>query len=79
MVKEVGSFFQNESRLQTNSKAGFCWMRKGRQRRLRTPGVNRQGVDFRGTQLLHGPRREGSFSVVRDKQVEGASPWFSRS
>jgi putative transposase len=40
MVQEAGSFFQDETRLETNPKVGFCWMRKGRQRRLRTPGVN---------------------------------------
>src|SRR3954451_22940710 len=37
MVKEAGSFFQDEPRLETNPKVGFCWMRKGRQRPLRTP------------------------------------------
>ena len=40
MVKEAGSFFQDETRLQTNPKVGFCWMRKGKQRPLRTPGTN---------------------------------------
>jgi len=40
MVKEVGSFFQDETRLETNPKVGFCWMRKGKQRPLRTPGTN---------------------------------------
>lgn len=42
MTKKAGSFFQDETRLETNPKVGFCWMRKGRQRRLRTPGVNRK-------------------------------------
>jgi putative transposase len=42
MVKQAGSFFQDETRLETNPKVGFCWMRKGRQWRLRTPGTNRK-------------------------------------
>jgi hypothetical protein len=42
MDKEAGSFFQDETRLETNPKVGFCWMRKGSQRQLRTPGVNRK-------------------------------------
>lgn len=42
MVKEAGAFFQDETRLETNPKVGFCWMRKGCQRRLRTPGTNRK-------------------------------------
>ena len=42
MVKQAGSFFQDETRQETNPKVGFCWMRKGRQRRLRTPGTNRK-------------------------------------
>lgn len=40
MVKEAGSFFQDETRLETNPKVGLCWMRKGKQRPLRTPGTN---------------------------------------
>jgi putative transposase len=42
MLKEAGSFFQDETRLETNPKVGFCWMRKGRQRRLKTPGTNQK-------------------------------------
>jgi putative transposase len=42
MVEKAGSFFQDETRLETNPKVGFCWMRKGSQRRLRTPGTNRK-------------------------------------
>jgi putative transposase len=42
MVKQAGSFFQDETRLETNPKVGLCWMRKGSQRRLRTPGTNRK-------------------------------------
>lgn len=57
MVKEAGSFFQDEPRLETNPKVGFCWMRKGRQRPLRTPGTNRKvwisgALDFK-TGRLH--------------------------
>jgi transposase len=42
MLKEAGSFFQDETRLETNPKVGLCWMRKGTQRPLRTPGTNRK-------------------------------------
>jgi putative transposase len=42
MVEEAGAFFQDETRLETNPKVGFCWMRKGKQRPLRTPGTNRK-------------------------------------
>jgi putative transposase len=40
MVSNAGSFFQDKTRLETNPKVGLCWMRKGSQRRLRTPGTN---------------------------------------
>lgn len=40
--QEAGSFFQDETKLETNPKVGFCWMRKGKQRLLRTPGTNRK-------------------------------------
>ena len=40
---EGGIFLlQDETRLETNPKVGLCWMRKGKQRRLRTPGTNRK-------------------------------------
>jgi putative transposase len=42
MVESAGSFFQDETKLETNPKVGFCWMRKGKQRPLRTPGTNRK-------------------------------------
>jgi putative transposase len=42
MTEEAGSFFQDETKLETNPKVGLCWMRKGMQRRLRTPGTNRK-------------------------------------
>ncbi len=70
MAEEAGSFFQDETKLETNPKAGFCWMRKGRQRRLRTPGTNRKvwisgAPDFK-TGRLHwvaGGRRNDELSV----------------
>jgi transposase len=40
--EEAGSFFQDETKLETNPKVGFCWMRRGKQRPLRTPGTNRK-------------------------------------
>jgi putative transposase len=40
MVNKAGSFFQDETRLETNPKVGLCWMRKGNQRPLKTPGTN---------------------------------------
>jgi putative transposase len=42
MTEEAGSFFQDETKLETNPKVGFCWMREGRQKRLKTPGTNRK-------------------------------------
>ncbi len=42
MIEKAGSFFQDETKLETNPKVGFCWMRKGCQRRLRTPGTNQK-------------------------------------
>ena len=52
MIKEAGSFFQDETKLETNPKVGFCWMRRGKQKPLRTPGTNRKvwisgALDFR--------------------------------
>jgi transposase len=40
--EEAASFFQDETKLETNPKVGFCWMRKGRQKPLRTPATNRK-------------------------------------
>jgi transposase len=42
MLEQAGSFFQDETRLETNPKVGSCWMRKGTQRPLKTPGTNRK-------------------------------------
>ena len=42
LQKEAGSFFQDETKLELNPKVGFCWMRKGKQKKLLTPGTNRK-------------------------------------
>jgi putative transposase len=42
MLRRECSLFQDETRLETNPKVGFCWMRKGTQRKLPTPGTNRK-------------------------------------
>jgi putative transposase len=42
MLQRERSFFQDETKLEANPKVGFCWMRKGTQRRLPTPGTNRK-------------------------------------
>ncbi len=34
------SFFQDETKLELNPRVGFCWMRKGEQKLLPTPGTN---------------------------------------
>ena len=40
--QEAGSFFQDETKLETNPKVGFCWMRTGKQKPLLTSGTNRK-------------------------------------
>ena len=60
MVKKAGSFFQDETRLETNPKVGFCWMRKGKQRPSKTPGTNRK-VWISGALNI----RTGGFQWVR--------------
>src|SRR5215211_5927070 len=69
MTEEAGSFFQDETRLETNPKVGFCWMRRGRQRPLRTPGTNRKAwisgaLNFHTGRFhwVSGGARTGSFS-----------------
>jgi len=42
MVNKAGAFFQDETKLETNPKVGSCWMRRGSQRPLKTPGTNRK-------------------------------------
>ena len=57
LKKEAGSFFQDETKLELNPRVGFCWMRKGKQKKLPTPGTNRKAwisgaLNF-GTGSLH--------------------------
>jgi transposase len=68
--QEAGSFFQDETKLETNPKVGFCWMREGKQKPLRTPGTNRKvwisgALNFH-TGRLHwvvGERRDGELFI----------------
>jgi transposase len=68
--EEAGSFFQDETKLQTNPKVGFCWMRKGKQKPLPTPGTNRKvwisgALNF-ATGRFHwvsGERRDGELFI----------------
>jgi putative transposase len=70
MVEGAGSFFQDETRLETNPKVGFCWMRKGKQKPLPTPGTNRKAwisgaLDFH-TGRLHwvvGKRKDSGLFI----------------
>jgi len=70
MVEEAGSFFQDETKLETNPKVGFCWMRKGKQKPLRTPGTNRKvwisgALNFKTGRLhwVSGERRNGELFI----------------
>ena len=54
MVDEAGSFFQDETKLETNPKVGLCWMRKGEAEAPAHPRHQPQGVDFRRAQLQDG-------------------------
>jgi putative transposase len=68
--EEACSFFQDETKLETNPKVGFFWMRSGKQRPLRTPGTNRKvwisgALNFQ-TRRLHwvsGRRRDGELFI----------------
>jgi putative transposase len=70
MVEGAGPFFQDETRLETNPKVGFCWMRKGKQKPLPTPGTNRKAwisgaLNFH-TGRLHwvvGKRKDGGLFI----------------
>jgi transposase len=42
MLRREWSFFQDETKLELNPRVGFCWMRKGKQKKLPTPGTNRK-------------------------------------
>jgi len=68
--EEAGSFFQDETKLETNPKVGFCWMRKGKQRPLPTPGTNRKvwisgALNFRTGRLhwVSGERRNDELFI----------------
>ncbi len=70
MTKEAGSFFQDETKLETNPKVGFCWMRRGRQRPLPTPGTNRKvwisgALNFKTGRFhwVSGGRRDGELFI----------------
>ena len=70
MTEEAGSFFQDETKLETNPKVGFCWMRKGEQKHLRTPGTNRKtwisgALNFKTGRLhwVSGERRDGELFI----------------
>jgi putative transposase len=70
MTEEAGSFFQDETKIETNPKVGFCWMRKGKQRPLRTPGTNRKvwisgALNFKTGRLhwVSGQRRDGELFI----------------
>ena len=36
MLRREWSFFQDETKLELNPRVGFCWMRKGKQKKLPT-------------------------------------------
>ncbi len=68
--EEACPLFQDETKLETNPKVGFCWMRRGRQRHLKTPGSNRKvwisgAMNFRTGRLhwVSGERRDSELFV----------------
>lgn len=71
MIEEACSFFQDETKLETNPKVGFSsWMRRGKQRPLPTPGTNRKvwisgALNFRTGRLhwVSGDRRDGELFI----------------
>ncbi len=66
--EEACPFFQDETKLETNPKVGFCWMRKGRQRRLKTPGSNRK-VWISGALNFHTGRLHWVSGERRDSEL----------
>jgi putative transposase len=40
--QKKASFFQDETKIETNPRVGFAWMRKGIQKQLSTPGTNKK-------------------------------------
>jgi transposase len=70
MTEEAGSFFPDETKLETNPKVGLCWMREGKQRPLRTPGTNRKvwisgALNFKTGRLhwVSGERTDGELFI----------------
>jgi putative transposase len=70
MVEKAGSSFQDETRLETNPKVGFCWMRKGKQKPLPTPATNRKAwisgaLNFRTGHFhwVSGKRKDGGLFI----------------
>lgn len=68
--EEACSFFQDETKLEANPKVGFCWMRRGRQRPLRTAGTNRKvwvsgALNFKTGRFhwVSGERRDGELFI----------------
>lgn len=68
--EEVCSLFQDETKLETNPKVGLCWMRRGRQKPLKTPGTNRKvwisgALNFKTGRLhwVSGERRDGELFI----------------
>ena len=68
--EEACSFFQDETKLEANPKVGFCWMRRGKQKPLRTPGTNRKvwisgALNFKTGRFhwVSGERRDGELFI----------------
>lgn len=40
--QQKASFFQDETKIETNPRVGFAWMRRGKQKQLPTPGTNQK-------------------------------------
>ncbi len=68
MVGKAGSSFQDECKLETNPKVGFCWMRRGG-----CPLRESQGVDFRGTELRDGQLSLGNGRAQERRAVHEAA------
>ena len=64
LLRREWSFFQDETKLELNPRVGFCWMRRGEQKRLRTPGTNpaKCGDLLRSPAMVHGSLPLGSQS-----------------
>lgn len=42
LQQQKASFFQDETKIETNPRVGFAWMRRGKQKQLPTPGTNQK-------------------------------------